>query len=142
MNEKQFFESGDLGLPLFKVGDATVGLLICFDWMFPEVWRKMALQGADIILHPANLVLPYAQSVVPSYALVNRIFIATANRIGSEGNLTFTGNSIIVNPKGECLAKASENTEVISATVTIKLARDKMITPLNDAFADRRTDIY
>ncbi len=142
MNEKQFFNSGDLGLPVFKIGNVTVGMLICFDWQFPEVWRKMALQGVDIILHPSNLVLPYAQSVIPSYALVNRIFITTANRIGTEGDLTFTGNSIIVNSKGECLAKATDKTEVIIADIDINLARNKMITPQNHAFTDRRTDVY
>ncbi len=142
MNEKQFFEPGNLGLPLFKIGKATVGILICFDWMFPEVWRKMALQGVDIILHPSNLVLPYAQLVIPSYALVNKIFIVTANRIGTEGSLNFTGNSIIVNPKGEHLAEANNKTEVIFADIDIDLARDKMITPLNHAFTDRRTDVY
>lgn len=142
MNEKQFFEPGNLGLPIFKTHNITIGMLVCFDWMFPETWRSMALQGADIILHPSNLVLPYAQSVVPSYALVNRIFIATANRIGTEGNLTFTGKSVIANPKGESIAIASNKTEVISANIDITLARNKMITPLNNAFTDRRTDVY
>jgi len=142
MNEKKFFSPGNLALPIFEVDNVKIGMLVCFDWMFPEVWRKLALKGADVILHPSNLVLPYAQSVIPSYALVNRTYILTSNRIGSEKELTFTGQSIIVNPKGEVLARAGKGEEIIMLDIDPELSRNKMITPLNDAFKDRRTDIY
>lgn len=142
MNEKNIFEAGDVGLPIFEIGGIKIGMLVCFDWMFPEAWRNLALKGVDLILHPSNLVLPYAQSVMPSYALVNRLFIATANRIGTERDLSFTGKSVIVDPKGTVLAKAEEGEEVIIVDIDPELARDKMITPMNDAFKDRRTDIY
>ncbi|WP_320017840.1 nitrilase-related carbon-nitrogen hydrolase [Labilibaculum manganireducens] len=142
MNEKNIFEKGNLGLPVFIVDDVKIGILVCFDWMFPEVWRKLALQGVDLILHPSNLVLPYAQSVIPSYALVNRIFIATANRIGTEKELSFTGQSVIVNPKGEVIAKADKLEQILFVDIDPELARDKMITKNNNVFKDRRTDIY
>lgn len=142
MNEKKIFEKGNKGLPVFIVGGVKIGLLVCFDWMFPEVWRKLALQGADIILHPSNLVLPYAQSVIPSYALVNRVFIATANRIGTEKDLLFTGQSILVNPNGVVLARAGMQEEILVVEIEPELSRNKMITPMNDAFNDRRTDVY
>lgn len=142
MREKEIFEPGNLGLPLFDVDGYRVGMLVCFDWMFPEVWRKMALLGADVILHPSNLVLPYAQGVVPSYALVNRMFIATANRVGSEGELHFTGKSVVADPKGEVLVKGDEIAQVLMVAIDPAMARDKMITPMNHAFDDRRTDVY
>ena len=142
MKEKEIFKAGDLGLPIFEWNGVKIGMLICFDWMFPEVWRRMALKGVDLILHPSNLVLPYAQSVIPSYALVNRIFIATANRIGTEKELKFTGQSIIVDVEGEILHGADQSECVISTEINILKARDKKITPLNDIFEDRRTDIY
>ena len=64
-DEKDIFEAGDLGLPVFDCGQTKIGMLICFDWMFPEAWRVLMLEGADIICHPANLVLPeLAQRVV------------------------------------------------------------------------------
>lgn len=142
MNEKNIFEKGNAGLPVFIVDGVKIGMLVCFDWMFPEVWRKLALLGVDLILHPSNLVLPYAQSVIPSYALVNRVFIATANRIGTEKELSFTGQSVIVNPKGEIMAKADKLEEILFADIDPEMARNKMITPMNDIFEDRRTDIY
>jgi len=75
MNEFDFFEKGNLGLPVFEIDNYKVGILICFDWIFPEVWRILALKGADIICHPSNLVLPYAQQAVPVHGLINKKII-------------------------------------------------------------------
>ena len=144
VNEKDYFQPGNTGLPVFDIGVCTVGMLICFDWIFPEVWRIVALQGADVICHPSNLVLPgLAQRAVPVHALTNRIFVVTANRIGTEGNLTFTGCSIIVDPRGDVLREGSaarEETGVVEADIT--MARDKKITERNDLFEDRRSEVY
>ncbi|MCD4744849.1 MAG: hypothetical protein K8R58_00955 [Bacteroidales bacterium] len=143
MNEKDYFSKGNLGLPVFDIGFCKIGLLICFDWIFPEVWRILALKGADIICHPSNLVLPYAQKAIPIHAMLNKVFIITTNRTGKEGNLTFTGKSIIANPNGEILMSASENEEE-TAIVKIDpaLARNKMMTERNDIFKDRITEDY
>jgi predicted amidohydrolase len=142
-DEKKIFEPGNLGLPVFDTSIGKIGMQICFDWMFPESWRVLALKGASVIAHPANLVLPYCQSVMPSYSLVNRLFIATANRIGSEEDLTFTGNSVITNPIGQTIAYGSvDKEEVITTEIDLRLASNKKITPENDAFKDRRTDVY
>jgi predicted amidohydrolase len=144
LNEKDFFAPGDEGLPLFDIGECRVGMLVCFDWIFPEVWRILALQGADIIAHPSNLVLPgLAQRAVPIHALTNRVYVVTANRIGSEGDLTFTGLSSIADPRGQVLAQASPSGEEAGMVeVDIAMARDKNITPRNNLFADRRPGEY
>lgn len=144
VNEKNYFKSGDAGLPVFDIGICKVGMLVCFDWMFPEVWRILALKGADIICHPSNLVLPgLCQRAIPIHALTNRVFIVTANRIGTEDNLTFTGLSTISSTKGEVLYQAgSESEEIKIVDVDITSARNKQITPMNDIFEDRRPDQY
>jgi len=142
-NERDYFTKGDLGLPVFETDIGKIGMLVCFDWIFPEIWRILALKGADIICHPSNIVLPYAQKVVPSHALVNRIFAVTVNRTGTEGNLTFTGKSIIANPNGEVLYMASEEQEEIFVTeIDLEKARDKSVTPRNDVFKDRFPEEY
>jgi predicted amidohydrolase len=144
LHEKDFFEPGDAGLPVFDVGACRLGMLVCFDWIFPEAWRALALQGADIICHPSNLVLPgLAQRAVPIHALTNRVYVVTANRIGTERDLTFTGLSTIADPKGQVLLQASqaqEETGVVEADVA--LARDKWITPRNHILDDRRPREY
>ena len=92
MNEKDYFQPGDAGLPVFDIGACKVGMLVCFDWQFPEAWRVLALKGADVICHPANLVLPgLAQRAVPIHALTNRVYVVTGNRTGTEGGLDLHG---------------------------------------------------
>jgi len=143
-NEKDFFTPGDRQPEVYDVKGAKVGMLICFDWMFPEIWRFLALKGAEIICDPSNLVLPgKAQKAIPVHAMLNRVFVALANRVGTESELTFTGNSLIAAPDGEILtsATASEN-EVIMAEINPEKARDKMVTPRNHAFNDRRPEFY
>lgn len=142
--EKEFFQPGNDGLPVFNSGTATIGMLICFDWIYPEVWRILALKGADIICHPANLILPgLAQRAVPIHALTNRIYVVTGNRIGSEGELHFTGGSLITDPRGQVLSSAPEEKDYISIeSIEPAFARDKVVTPLNDLFKDRRPDEY
>ncbi len=144
MNEKDFFAPGNVGLPVFDIGICKIGMLVCFDWIHPEVWRILALKGADIICHPSNLVLPgLAQRGIPIHALINRIYIITANRIGQERDLKFTGLSTIADPKGDVLLQLSEDEkEVGTVKIDITLARNKNITPRNNIFTDRRPDEY
>lgn len=144
LDEKDLFEPGDSGLPVFEAGGIRIGMLICFDWQFPETWRVLALRGADIVCHPSNLVLPgLAQRAVPTHALLNRLFVVTANRIGTERDLTFTGNSIIVSTRGEVLASASpDRAEIGIVEIDPLRARDKSVTSRNDLLADRRPELY
>jgi predicted amidohydrolase len=144
LNEKDFFKPGNQGLPVFDIGKGKIGILICFDWIFPEAWRVAALKGADLVCHPSNLVLPgLAQRGVPVQALMNRVYTITANRTGTERNLTFTGCSTIANPRGDVLLQASADEETVGIVeVDIGLARDKKVTPRNDLFADRRPEEY
>lgn len=144
MDEKDIFEPGDLGFPVFDIGACRVGMLICFDWVFPEAWRLLALKGADIICHPSNLVIPgLCQKALPVHAVCNRIFVITANRIGTERDLTFTGLSAIADPKADMLLQASPDGEEVGLVdIDISLARDKQITPRNHVFNDRRPGEY
>jgi predicted amidohydrolase len=143
-DEKDFFTPGDLGLPVFRVGPTGIGMLVCFDWIFPEAWRVLALKGADIICHPSNLVLPgLAQRAVPVHAMINRVFIITANRIGAEGELTFTGGSLVSDPAGEVLVEGPPKGEHVGVvSVNPGQARDKKVTERNDIFEDRRPEDY
>ena len=82
--ETLFFAPGNLGFPVFELPFGTVGMMICFDWMYPESARSLALAGAQLIAHPSNLVMPYCPDAMVTRCLENKIFSATANRIGSE----------------------------------------------------------
>jgi predicted amidohydrolase len=145
--EKFLFQPGERTFPVVNVDGVKLGLMICFDWIFPEVARLLALQGAHVICHPSNLVLPYGQQAMRVRAIENRVFVVTANRIGTEKrghvSLTFTGGSQIVDPKGNVLASAGERNESLKIVeIDPAQAEDKMITPNNHIFEDRRVSLY
>jgi predicted amidohydrolase len=149
--EKKWFSPGDSGFEVHtitgKFGEAKIGMMICFDWIFPESARTLALRGAQIVCHPSNLVLSYCQNAMFTRAVENRVFTVTANRIGKEQNsgkeLFFTGESVIVDTKGNYLARAGKDEECIVITeIDPRLANDKEVTPLNNIFSDRRPDMY
>lgn len=147
--EEDVFERGDLGFPVVEVEPlgARLGMLICFDWVFPEAARALALAGADLILHPSNLVLPWCQRAMRTRSLENGVFSLTANRIGEEERagkkrLAFTGMSQVVSPRGEVLAELGAEEGVAVAEIDPAAARDKMMTERNHLLGDRRPELY
>lgn len=143
-NEKDYFTPGDSQPELYKIGEWKIGMLVCFDWAFFEIWRVLALKGADLIVHPANLVVKGGgHAAVPVYAKTNSYYVITSNRTGIERDLHFTGESLIAAPDGSLLAQADSDSDVIQiAELDLSKARDKMITPKNDLIADRRPEMY
>jgi len=145
--EKAFFQRGGAPCPVWRVGPFRVGVLICFDWLFPEAARGLSLAGADVLLHPSNLVLPHAPDAMITRCLENRVFAATANRVGREdgaaGPLTFIGRSQIVSPRGERLVRLGPAMAgVAAATIDPRAARDKRLATGNDLFRERRPPLY
>lgn len=150
--ETVLFEPGDLGFPVFDVttsDDTTyrLGMMVCFDWYFPEAARSLALQGADVIAHPSNLVLPHCPDSMPIRARENHVYTVTANRYGTEEkegeSLTFIGMSEICAPDGTILRRAPQaETEIGIETFDPHDARNRKINRFNDTLEDRRPDTY
>lgn len=146
--ETVFFSPGDTGFQVWDIGAAKIGVMICFDWLYPEAARTLALRGADIICHPSNLVLPHCPDAMVTRCLENHIFSITANRIGYEERggkkrLTYIGNSEIVSPQGQILYRAAVDQEALSVIEIQPVeARNKSINPYNNLFRDRRPRCY
>ena len=144
--EKLFFQPGTGALKPVQLDGGKVGMMICFDWIYPEVTRVLAIEGAQVICHPSNLVLPFCQEAMRTRSIENRVFTVTANRIGTEKrgvSLTFTGKSQIVDPSGEVLVSAGERSESLKVVeIDVEQANDKMVTPNNDLFKDRKVALY
>jgi len=145
--EKLWFSPGNKPLEVFNINGVKVGIMICFDWIFPETARTLALLGADIIAHPANLVLPYCQKAMVTRCLENRVFAITSNRIGEEkrgdDDFKFTGKSQITSCNGEILSSAPEDKSHINIIdIDIQKARDKKLNDFNDLFENRRIEFY
>lgn len=146
--EKKYFTPGDTGFQVWHTEIGQIGIMICFDWFFPESMRALALNGAEVVGHPANLVMPYCPAAMPIRCLENRVFSVTANRTGTEQRnaaqtLHFIGQSLIATPEGKILVNASSDTDVLmTADIELSIARNKSINSLNDIIRDRRPEMY
>ncbi len=152
--EKFYFSPGDTGYPVWDTQAGKIGVLICWDQWFPEAARLMALAGAELILYPTAIgwqadekdELGAAQhhawqTVMQGHAVANGLYIAAINRVGTEEQNEFWGQSFIANPYGQIVAKAStDNDEVLIHDLDHALSRDFRRTwPF---FRDRRTETY
>ena len=150
--EALHFAPGDTGFEVWTVTGRSgtpyrLGVMVCFDWFFPEAARTLAARGAEVIAHPSNLVLPHCPTSMPVRALENGVFTATANRTGSETNgretLTFIGQSVICSPRAEVLAKAAGYGDaVLTAEIDLADARKSALNAYNDRRTDRRPAFY
>ncbi len=145
--ENLFFSPGDLGFPVFNLPIGRIGIMICFDWIYPESARTLAIKGAQLIVHPSNLVLPHCPDAMITRSIENRVFTATANRIGTEtrGEVSFTyiGNSEIVSMNGSLLKRLGPMEKGVAvADIDLQEASSKRLNPHNDLFAGRRSEQY
>jgi len=152
--DKLFFEPGDLGYQVFTTPIGRISGLICYDIWFPEATRILAIQGADITCISTNWVplqgqrkdqLPMADYLCMVNSHVNGMFMAAADRIGTERGQQFIGSSIITDATGWPIAGPGsyDKEEIISAEVDLTTARtSRQWNALNNPLTDRRTDIF
>ena len=147
-NEEKFcFDPGDTPFIVNDINGVKIGIMICFDWVFPEVTRVLAMQGAQIICQPSNLVLTFCQQTMLARCIENKVFAITANRYGMDkrpqGSLKFTGKSQIVAPGGKLLHRAASQRDALFITeINPEDADNKMITEHNGVLSDRRPEFY
>jgi 5-aminopentanamidase len=145
-DEKVIFDAGDLGFPVFEACGTKIGMMVCFDWIFPESARSLALAGAKIIAHPSNLVLPWCPAAMITRSQENRVHTITSNRIGEEhrtaDSLKFIGMSQVVSPLGERLVELGKDRVGAGSAMVRILAGDSIVTQRNEIWGDRRPDMY
>ncbi len=153
-NDKLYFEPGDLGYQVFVTPIGRLSGLICYDLWFPEASRILAVQGADIICISTNWVplpgqpknqLPMADYLCMVNSHVNGVFIAAADRIGTERGQPFIGGSVITDSIGWPLAGPAsyDREEIIVAEVDpTRARRSRQWNILNNPLTDRRVDVF
>jgi len=153
--EKKYFEVGDLGFKVWRFMDAITGMLICNDRRWPEAFRVLALQGAEIValgyntptenLHypePPALRVHHHLIMAQSMAFQNATWLVETAKCGVEDGFRMFGHSLIVAPTGEIAAKSTtEDDEVICFNADIDLAQNLKQTMFNFA-AHRRPEHY
>jgi len=145
--EKLWFTPGNDPPEVYSIHGIRIGMMICFDWIFPEACRSLALKGVQVIAHPSNLVMPYCQKAMVTRCIENRVFAVTANRIGEErrgeDHFVFTGRSQITSFNGEVLSSApADQTFTGFAEIEVDQSNNKKINEYNDLLDDRRPELY
>lgn len=142
-NEPSLFSHGQSFFVTDVIG-IKIGIAICFDSRFPEVFRKLALMGAQIIVHPAafpRMRIDQLELCVRTRALENQLFMITANFCGLAGSLEYGGRSMIIDPIGDIRAKAKDlEPEIITSDIDLDdVERFRKEQPI---FSQRRPEIY
>ena len=145
----RFVTPGD-ELAVYDTPLGRIGVEICYDLRFPEVTRTLALRGADMVAHPTNFPMAakvQTELITVARAAENRVYLLTANRVGTERWGEFCGWSQIVDPFGKRLAEAGEREEtLLVAEIDLEKARDKDYVVPGEyelyLFRDRRPDLY
>ena len=119
--EQDYYAPSDSGFQVFDTAIGKVGVVICFDRHYPESIRSCALKGAKLIVIPtANTrgePLEMFEWELRIPAMQNGVFIAMCNRVGVEGEMNFCGESIVVDPNGEVVAKADDRDQILYADI-------------------------
>lgn len=125
----RFVDAGDMPLEVHRTPVGNVGILMYHDLDFPEPARVLMSKGADILAVPANwpcLTSDVPRPVVTTRAVENLVHVVAANRVGTERNVTFLGQSKIVNAVGRTKIDASmTGEEIIYAEIDLAFARQK-----------------
>jgi N-carbamoylputrescine amidase len=145
-HEKAYYHPGDRGAPVYPTRAGRIGVAICYDRHYPEYMRALAIGGADLVAIPQAGALGewpegLFEAEVRTAAFQNGYFAALCNRVGREERLTFAGESLVVDPEGQVVArgKTLEDDLVIA---DLELARCADSTARRLFWRDRRPELY
>ncbi len=149
--EKFFFKPGNTGFRAFKTKLGTIGVAICWDQWFPEAARAMTLAGADVLFYPTAIGSEPEepefdsrdswQRVMIGHAVANAVGVVAANRVGTEGGMTFYGSSFVADARGDKLAELGRSEQGI-AVAQLDLEQLRRVRASMGFFRDRRPDLY
>ncbi|WP_223192468.1 carbon-nitrogen family hydrolase [Paenibacillus sedimenti] len=142
MDEEKFLQSGDQ-LGRFELEGVPAGAMICYDIRFPELARKLALDGARILFVPAEWPHPrlhHWRTLLMARAIENQMYVVSCNRVGTSGTTNFFGHSMVIDPWGEVLVEGDEGEAILRATIDLsEVVRVRGKIPV---FEDRRPHLY
>ena len=146
--EKYYFKPGDIGYPVFETAFCKVGVYICYDRHFPEGWRELAMNGAEVIFNPSATVRGLSDHLwtleQPAAAVANIVYIGANNRVGMEApwnNGHFYGSSYFCNPRGEILNQGPDDQDAL-VTADLDLAMIGEVREGWKFYRERRPDTY
>jgi omega-amidase len=142
MNEDQYLAAGQ-HLTTVETSWGHVGLAICYDLRFPEMFRAYALSGVNMVYLPSAWPHPrlaHWRTLLRARAIENQMYVVAVNQVGDDGAYHFCGHSAIIDPWGEIVVEAGETEVLLTATIeTERVAEARQKIPV---FKDRRPELY
>ncbi|MDI4645548.1 carbon-nitrogen family hydrolase [Cohnella hashimotonis] len=142
MDEHLHLEAGERP-GRFELEGVPAGAMICYDIRFPELARKLALDGAKVLFVPAEWPHPrlhHWRTLLQARAIENQMYVVACNRCGASGDTQFFGHSMVVDPWGEIVAEAGEEETILRAEIDLALTDE--VRGRIPVFADRRPTLY
>lgn len=142
MDEHHYLTAGETPT-LVETEHGRFGLTICYDLRFPELFRRYALQGAQVVFVPAEWPHPrlaHWRTLLRARAIENQMFIVACNRVGESKGTRFFGHSCIIDPWGEVVVEGGEDEMLLTAVVDLSLVEE--VRAKIPIFADRRPELY
>lgn len=121
--EQFYFSAGASGFPVFETSQGKIGIQICWDNLFPEGSRILALKGAEIVFAPTAASLNHSlwERAIAANAFANNFFVFRVNRVGQDGELSFNGRSFCIDPWGEMISElAGSKDAIVLADIDLK----------------------
>jgi beta-ureidopropionase len=146
--EKFYFRPGNLGYPVFETSVGRVGVYICYDRHFPEGWRELGLNGAEIVFNPSATVAGLSEYLwkleQPAAACANMYYIGAINRPGMEAPWNigeFYGTSYFVSPRGQVMQEGPRSGDaVVLDDLDLDVIRE--VRNVWQFYRDRRPETY
>lgn len=142
--EKEYYTPSKDGFKVYDTDFGKIGIVICFDRHLPESIRTCALNGAQLVIVPtANLTsepMELFEQEIRVQAYQNGVFVAMCNRVGQEGDVTFAGESLVVDPNGKTILKADDREQLL--TCKIDLSEVSKVQKSRPYLALRRPTMY
>lgn len=123
--ESEVFEAGDRLLSCGWNG-WRIGLSVCYDLRFPEIYRSLALNGAELLVNIANWPrkrIEHWVTLLRARAIENQCYVAGVNRVGEDPHSNYVGRSLVIDPQGKVIADAGETAGIASAEIDLQLLR-------------------
>ncbi|MFB5265393.1 carbon-nitrogen family hydrolase [Paenibacillus enshidis] len=143
MDEEKYLQAGSEPVLFELDGAMKAGASICYDIRFPELGRRLALAGADMLIVPAEWPHPrlhHWRTLLMARAIENQMYVLACNRVGTGGTTEFFGHSMLIDPWGEVIAEGGEQEEIVTGTIRPELVKE--VRGRIPVFEDRRPSLY
>ncbi len=124
--EQDYYTPSDDGFHVFDTEYGKIGIVVCFDRHYPESIRTESLMGADLILIPTVNTKAEPSEMfeweLKVQAFHNSVYIAMCNRVGTEGRMEFSGESVVIDANGDTIIKADDKAQILYADIDMKQA--------------------